>query len=517
MIKTMLAATLVVALTVSGCSKGATPAASNQAAPDQAAPQQQIFDEFVGGTLTNCFFKYGPTGADPLNNRAFPDAGAIYWAASYVRPPGSKVEIEGLYPYSRFMSFISYDKAGLFVDGTADYMIDPEPGSVNTFRNGALRYGTPEGQRKYSVDVRLAEKPADLPLVQNAGQPARNHLYSLPSKNVWTDEKTGNPVETILYRIYIPDRGLDYAGGLPVPTVKVTLADGTVLRGTDACEALRSNPKTPEETFAPNLSALVMPPDQWKQLSSPKGVPSTFPARYPADWRGAYDPDYNKDQFSLTPLDYSDPRLPTPPKVGGSYYPNVFNTYLRTFINRQIGKVVVIRLKPWTTVKTYDHVPVFDDAGADLRFWSISLSESQATTRVMDGAFDEEFPVNPDGYITFVASSEADRPKFATAECGVAWANWSTKGDGVGNPDFGWLSIRNMLPKPGTTDNFFALTRPGDERDVLGEHYPQLKYYPDAAAFDAPGCGGTASQDAMRDIPTTKSPNAIGWPYTAEK
>ncbi|MBL8580692.1 MAG: hypothetical protein JNL61_00510, partial [Rhizobiaceae bacterium] len=55
----------------------------------------------------------------PLNNRAFPDAGAIYWAASFVRPPGSKVEMEGLYPYSRFMSFISYDKAGLFVDGTA--------------------------------------------------------------------------------------------------------------------------------------------------------------------------------------------------------------------------------------------------------------------------------------------------------------------------------------------------------------------------------------------------------------
>ena len=84
------------------------------------ASAQQIFDEFVGGPLTNCFFKYGPTGRDPLSNRAFPDAGATYWTAVYVRPPGSKVELEGYFPNARFTSLISYDKAGLYVDGVAD-------------------------------------------------------------------------------------------------------------------------------------------------------------------------------------------------------------------------------------------------------------------------------------------------------------------------------------------------------------------------------------------------------------
>jgi hypothetical protein len=356
------------------------------------APRQVVFDQFIGGTLTNGFFAYGPTGADPLNNRAFPDAGAIYWAAVFVRPQGATVEIEGVYPYSRFMSFISYDKAGLFVDGTADYMIDPDQGSVNTYRNGAKRHETPEDKRKYTFEIRLQKKPADLPLVQNDGQPARNYLYSLPSKNVWLDKQTGNPVETILYRIYIPDCGFDYAGGLPVPTVKLTLKDGTVLRGRAA----------------------------------------------------------------------------------------------------------------------------FDASDAEMRFWSISLSESQATTRVGDGAFDEEFPVNADGYISFVASSKQDRPKFATIEHGAVWVNWSLRGDGAGTPNFGWLSIRNMLPKPGTTDNFFAFKRPGDERQVLGEHYPQLKYDKDAAAFDVLGPGGAATQAAMTDIPTKDSPKAIGWPYTAK-
>lgn len=504
------AAALAVVTVLAGCSSsgdGDKPAASGT-----EAPKQQVFDDFIGGPLTNCFFAYGPTGADPLNNRAFPDFNAIYWAAVYVRPEGSTVEMEGDYPHSRFMSFISYDKAGLYVDGTADYMIDPDPSSVNTFRDGAQRYGTEP--RRFTVEARPAEKPADMPLVQNAGQPPRNHLFTLPSKNPWTDARTGRPVETILYRIYVPDEGQDYAGGVPVPTVKLTLKDGTVLRGQQACDALRSDPKSPEEVFAPDLSALVMPPEQWQQLARPEGAPDTFPARYPADWRGAYDPDYNRDAFAPAPKDYAaDPSLPTPPKVGGAYYPNVFNTYLRTFINRNIGKVVVIRFRPWPAVKTYRRDPMFDDAAADMRFWSVSLSESQATTRVMSGLFDEQFPVNPDGFITLVASSAQDRPATATAECGVGWIDWKTIGDGVGNPAFGWLSIRNMLPKPGTTDNLFALQRPGDEKAVLGAHYPLLKYFPDGAAFDALGCGGGASGKGTADIPAKDSPGAVGWPY----
>lgn len=62
----------------------------------------------------------------------------------------------------------------------------------------------------------------------------------------------------------------------------------------------------------------------------------------------------------------------------------------------------------------------------------------------------------------------------------------------------------------------FAFKRPGDERQVLGEHYPQLKYYQDAAAFDALGPGGAATKTAMEDIPTQDSAKAIGWPYSAK-
>lgn len=45
--------------------------------------------------------------------------------------------------------------------------------------------------------MRPAERPADLPLVQSAGPPLRNHLYSSPSKNLWIEVKSGKPVENV--------------------------------------------------------------------------------------------------------------------------------------------------------------------------------------------------------------------------------------------------------------------------------------------------------------------------------
>ncbi len=63
----------------------------------------------------------------------------------------------------------------------------------------------------------------------------------------------------------------------------------------------------------------------------------------------------------------------------------------------------------------------------------------------------------------------------------------------MGGPNFGWLSIRNMLPEPGTPDTFFALKRRGDEREELAEHCPELRYFQDAAEFDELGCAGAAS------------------------
>ena len=80
LIRSGVAAALASALVGSGVTSGVAEPAG--AKPEETASPQQVFDEFVGGTLTNCFFKYGPTGRDPLNNRAFPDAGGIYWAAA---------------------------------------------------------------------------------------------------------------------------------------------------------------------------------------------------------------------------------------------------------------------------------------------------------------------------------------------------------------------------------------------------------------------------------------------------
>ena len=70
-------------------------------------------DKFGGipGERT-CFFRYGPVSADPYINVAYPDAAVKYWGAAFTVPDGAKLRLEGQFPHSRYMSFISYDDRG---------------------------------------------------------------------------------------------------------------------------------------------------------------------------------------------------------------------------------------------------------------------------------------------------------------------------------------------------------------------------------------------------------------------
>ena len=61
----------------------------------------------------NCFWSRGPVSADPYINIAYPDTGVFYWSAIFSILEGAKLEIEGQFPHSRYMSFISYDGRGI--------------------------------------------------------------------------------------------------------------------------------------------------------------------------------------------------------------------------------------------------------------------------------------------------------------------------------------------------------------------------------------------------------------------
>jgi hypothetical protein len=84
-------------------------------------------------------------------------------------------------------------------------------------------------------------------------------------------------------------------------------------------------------------------------------------------------------------------------------------------------------------------------------------------------------------------SKAADRPANARAECGVAWLDWGERGDGAGNPDYGFLIMRNMLVSPDFAQAIQRVPKPGEEQAAMGPYFPRSEYT-SRAAFEARGC-----------------------------
>ncbi len=115
-------------------------------------------------------------------------------------------------------------------------------------------------------------------------------------------------------------------------------------------------------------------------------------------------------------------------------------------------------------------------ADADLRYWSICSNQSFANTRVTDCLFDEEVPLDKNGYYTIVVSREEDRPRNAKRECGVAWLEMAEDGDGLGDEDMAVVQIRNLLASPDFPHAVQKILKPGDEKAVMQEYFPKSHY-----------------------------------------
>ncbi|MFN8132822.1 MAG: hypothetical protein U0R70_14860 [Solirubrobacteraceae bacterium] len=500
----------------------ATGLATGGISPATAAP-----GDLPGGTDSTCFWYYGAFGGSPKTfNMAYPDAGARYWGAIFRRPPGSTLKIHGLYPHARYTSLISYDALGQIVDGLADYQIDPDPGSTNPFRPGARRDGR---SRSYTVTILDQQNldPATGRTLFNKTNPRTNerHRNALYARgDTPTFENVGGTTyefQGFAVRVYIPDRGRDLRGGVPLPTPELILADGTRLTGQAACDALDSQSKDRiAHGLGPRLPdprALIIQPAVYQALRHPEKLaqpcnvltpfastcataftlpqalvqvprqvadPGTFPAKRVPEWRAQYDRRY---LMQLWTGDNGPGANRKPVRAGGGgFFPNLHNNYVRAALNRGLGKVVALRGTMATTPHTYNRDPVM--RATQLRYQSFCMNEAVATTRVMDCVYDEEVPLSRGRRYVVVTSRKADRPRNATARCGVAWIEWSKRGDGAGDPNFGWIQIRNMLPAPGFNHAVQNTQVPGDEKRVMGRYLPKVTYYRDTRAFEKLGC-----------------------------
>lgn len=462
-------------LVLAGCTEFTTPPTSEEIVAEAANPVASGFEPIPGPR--DCFWARGPHSSDPYINLAYPDANVFYWAAVFSIPEGASLTLEGDYPHSRYMSFISYDERGRPIESLADYLITPGPSlpvakmgtlegdarlvrldlgegagdvSINPFVPGNRRDST---HRRYEVEIVNAPPPVQRLAGERAQTETGNRLHA---------PEYGPGQQVVLYRIYLPDNGKAPDGGVPLPNPVLTLADGTQARGEAACAGLKTR-----QPLAITLDAVGIPPTEYRDLITQPGKPDTWPAENPAAWF------IQLDRKSLIGM-YTGEIDPDAPRSEGGFYPNLDNHYIRAIINRKYGKVLIVRGKAPTTPRTHTGDAVMGDG--QLRYWSLCSNQSFANTRVNDCVFDEEIPVGPDGMYTIAISRPEDRPRNATPECGLAWLPMAEDGDGVFDDDVTIIQYRHMLTAPDFPNSIQRVLKQEDLETTMGAYMPQTRY-----------------------------------------
>jgi hypothetical protein len=396
-------------------------------------------------------------GVDQLNV-AFPDTAAEYWIAEVPMPPGGFIQLSGLYPHARYMSFIDYTAAAQSIDGLADVKIAPDPGSSNPFQAGADRTAA---QRSYTVDVVSGTVPA-------ATGRAANTLYTTSA-----DGTRISPPGTalLIYRVYEPDSGLNLAGGVGLPAI--TLVDATGGR--------TALPDCPDDSL-PNTGLTQQLAAQGASGSSP--LPNTgLGGTNPPQWvkftnqangvaTGALDnPDTGGSVYP--PVAGATNALPP-----GGFFDNVNVAYVATFYSAWFGPVLAFSARAPTTPRTLAGEPTMQ--GGQARYWSVCTNNS--ATVVYGCAHDDEVPLDSQGNYRLVVSTAANRPTNATMGCGVIWLP-------VGPTPQAVVILRNMLPAPEFANAIQNATQ-GTELQTLGSYYPVGRYY-SVSAFEQTGCNAS--------------------------
>jgi len=417
-----------------------------------------IPDTNVPEDVEGCFWG-GPYSIDnPESNFAYPDTGSTYWHAKYTLPENATLKIKGEYPYARYMSFNSYNQDTSPAFTLRDSQIKPNMGASNPFIPGAQRN---DDNRGYQFEVVAGAAPV------------------IPLDNVLYDNVQNNGQSVLLYRLYVPNEGLDATGGVGLPDPELTLSSGEVLTGQNLCDTLQAEQELIEIPFIPaDIYA------RFRQINPAKENPT---------WRAFYNTPFNLQCTFLGQCD-GNPVRQVP------FYANLDNQYIFTTIDRAIKPIAVIRGKIPTVPATLKGNNLFDPDQAQLRYWSLCQNEyySQKVTGCL---YDEQVNINPDGYFTIATSLPTDRPNNVTDECGIGYIPWSDKGDGFGivegrenNATDGLLLLRNMLPAADFNQAVQNTKVPGDEIEVLGDFVPTVQYFT-KAEFEALGC------DAYKSLP----------------
>ena len=303
---------------------------------------------------------------------------------------------------------------------------------------------------------------------------------------------TTQTIELIL-RVYRPDRNRDMAGGVALPDVTLVLADGTTASGQAACDGVQAQSGVDKI----DVTGMGAPPATYLSLLAAGAAPT-----HPAEEQMRFERFFNT-QYSLAPfyrgtaLEGRIATLPTDIRPG--LYPTPANAYIGGYADRSFGpdpdghNILVLRGKLPTHPDTFRRNP-HTESGTQVRYWSLcnygsSIANPPLAPVNTDCLFDEQIPTDDDGNYEIVISLTEDRPRNATARCGVAWMDWTTAGDGVpgGHDRLIRLTMRQQLADPNFAEAIDKIVTPGTEEQVMGDYYPHGTYMT-ADQFEQLGC-----------------------------
>ncbi|MDA1195376.1 MAG: DUF1214 domain-containing protein [Planctomycetota bacterium] len=414
----------------------------------------------------------------PIQNpNLWPDTQSTYFLARFALPAGARLTTYFDFPHARYFQFALYvARDNTFVstgEALSGPALEPDPGSTNPFRVGADRRAA---KRAFRIHILAADAPAA------ASEREPNTLYAGAS---------GATLQSIV-RIYLSDHGFDGAGWQPASApgsepafrYEATLADGTRLSASEV--VARFARPIPGEVSPPMTAA------QWHGLvKAPTNDPLLDPATAPARRVPVWEKYWNIKYSILGALKSAEDRakIPFAGAVDGGGDPTT--QYFVTHINRRFGPVYVMRGKMPTFPDTYTGAegrPLAVTPDVQTQYWSLVSCESAPVGRIVDGLADMQVPLDAERNYTIVVSRREDRPKNATLENGVAWLEWSDRGEGLdvpeNRPDFGMLILRIMATNPTWRERPEGVTRPGMEAEIMGPYLPRGEYT-DKATFEA--------------------------------
>ena len=131
-------------------------------------------------------------------------------------------------------------------------------------------------------------------------------------------------------------------------------------------------------------------------------------------------------------------------------------------------------------------------SAAQTQYWSLVSCESVPSGQVVDGLTDFQIPLDKDRNYTIVMSRSEDRPANAKLANGVAWIQWSPRGEGIDDtrnrPEFGMLILRVMGNEPDWKERPDNIIKPGTGDAAMGLYFP-TGYYTTKAEFETRGLG----------------------------